>query len=100
MGRKGRGGRAAWSTVPGPERWCTMVRQKRKRVWTDEDVVERAEFVGRTVKEMCELLRTGAAYPELSERIERARGALESLRVTLWQRELVRTVGASERHAA
>jgi len=62
--------------------------------------VERAEFVGRTVKEMCELLRTGAAYPELSERIERARGALESLRVTLWQRELARTVGARGRHAA
>jgi hypothetical protein len=77
-----------------------MVRQRKKREWTDEDVVERAEFVGRTVREMCELLRTGASYPELSERIERARGALESLRITLWQRELVRSVGARGRHAA
>ena len=77
-----------------------MVRQMKRRQWRDEDAVERAEFVGRTVKEMCELLRTGAAYPELSERIERARGALESLRVTLWRRELVRTVGARERDAA
>ena len=77
-----------------------MVRQKKMRQWRDEDVVERAEFVGRTVHEMCELLRTGAAYPELSERIERARGALESLRVTLWQRELARTVGARGHRAA
>ncbi len=77
-----------------------MVRRRKKQEWTHEDAVERAEFVGRTVREMCELLRTGAAYPELSERIERARGALESLRVTLWQRELVRTVGARGRHAA
>ncbi|HYB72166.1 MAG TPA: hypothetical protein VED18_02245 [Candidatus Sulfotelmatobacter sp.] len=72
----------------------------KKRGWRDEDAVERAEFVGRTVNEMCELLRTGAAYPELSERIERARGALESLRVTLWQRELARTVGTRGHRAA
>ena len=72
----------------------------RKKHWADEDVVERAEFVGRTVKEMCELLRAGADYPELSERIERARGALESLRVKLWQRALVRTVAARRRDAA
>ncbi len=72
----------------------------RKKKWADEDVAERAEFVGRTVKEMCELLRAGAGYPEVSERIERVRGALESIRVALWHRELVRTVGARGREAA
>jgi len=29
-----------------------MVRQMKRRQWRDEDAVERAEFVGRTVKEM------------------------------------------------
>ena len=74
---------------------------KRKR-WMDETVVERAEFVERTVKEMCELLRADAAYGELSERIERAQGALQSIRAALWQRELVRAVGdrAPRRDAA
>jgi hypothetical protein len=60
--------------------------------WTDEKVVERAEFVGRTVKELCQLLRAGGQYPEVSEQIARARGALESIRVAVWQRELTRTV--------
>jgi len=72
---------------------------KRKR-WADEDVMERAEFVGRTVKELCELLRAGAAYPEISERIERGREALQSIRTMLWQRELVRTLGVPRRDAA
>jgi hypothetical protein len=78
-------------------RW-TMA--KRKRQWGNADAVERAEFVGRTVKEMCELLRADAGYPEVSERLERARGALETLRVALWQRELVRTVAGRPRAAA
>ena len=72
----------------------------RKQPWTAEDVVERAEFVGRTVKEVCELLRARASYAEVLERIERARGALHSIRVDLWQRELVRTVGQRPRDAA
>ena len=76
-----------------------MVRRK-KTQWADADVVERAEFVGRTVQQMCELLRAEAEYPEVSERIERARGALETLRVALWQRELVRTVSHRPRAAA
>ena len=73
---------------------------RRKMHWTDEDVVERAEFVGRTVKEMCELLRSGAEYRELSERIERAREALQSIRIALWRQELVRAVGPHRRLVA
>ena len=48
-----------------------MVRRKMER--EPVEVVERAEFVGRTVQEMCELLRAGASYPQVLERIERAR---------------------------
>lgn len=62
--------------------------------------MERAELVGRTVKELCELLRAGAPYPEVSEHIERPREALQSIRVVLWQRELVRAVGHQRRGAA
>jgi hypothetical protein len=62
--------------------------------WTDEKVVERAEFVGRTVRELCQLLRAGGQYPEVSEQIARARGALESIRIAIWQRELTRTVSS------
>ncbi len=47
----------------------------RKKTWTDEAVVDRAAFVERTVKDLCELLRAGAPYPEISARIERAGGA-------------------------
>ena len=65
--------------------------------WTDEKVVERAEFVGRTVKELCQLLRVGGQYPEVSEQIARARGALESIRIAVWQRELTRTVSSRAR---
>jgi len=67
--------------------------------WTDEKVVERAEFVGRTVKELCQLLRGGGQYPEVSEQIARARGALESIRIAIWQRELTRTVSSGPRGA-
>ncbi len=65
-----------------------------------EDVVERAEFVERTVKEMCALLRSGAPYPEVSERIQRAKGALQSIGVALWRQELVRATGSRRRDAA
>jgi len=58
--------------------------------WTDEKVNERAEFVGRTMKELSRLLRTGGGNPELSEQIAQAWGALESIRIALWQRELGR----------
>ena len=73
---------------------------RRKMHWTDEDVVERAEFVERTVKELCDLLRAGRGYAEISEHIERAQGALQSIRTALWQRELVRAVSHHERRAA
>jgi hypothetical protein len=72
----------------------------RKMKWMDEAVVERAEFVERTVKELCELLRAGRGYAEVSEHIQRAQGALQSIRATLWQRELVRAVRRHERRAA
>ena len=72
----------------------------RKKQWMDEEVVERAEFVERTVRELCELLRAGREYAEISERVERAQGALHSIRTALWQRELVRAVGRHERRAA
>jgi len=68
--------------------------------WTDEQVVERAEFVGRTVKELCQLLRYGGEYTEVTKRIERARGALESIRVSMWKQELVRTVSDGKRNTA
>ena len=67
--------------------------------WTDEKVVERAEFVGRTVKELCQMLRGGGEYSEVSEQIARARGALESIRIAVWQRELTRTVAHAHRGA-
>lgn len=72
---------------------------RRNRAPRDE-VIERAEFVGRTVKELCELLRAGAPYPEIAERIERSREALQSIRTALWQRELVRTLGQRRQRAA
>lgn len=65
--------------------------------WTDEKVIERAEFVGRTVKDLCQLLRAGSDYEVLSEQIARARGALESVRIALWQRELTRTADGGQR---
>ncbi len=74
-----------------------MVRRSRP---ASDEVIERAEFVGRTVKELCDLLRTGASYPEISERIERSRESLQSIRTALWQRELVRTLGQGRRRAA
>ena len=55
-------------------------------------LVERAEGVGRTVRELCQLLRAGGDYRQVTEQIAQARGALETLEVTLWQRELVRAV--------
>lgn len=63
-------------------------------------MLERAEFIGCTARELRDLLRAGAPYPEVSERIERATAALQSIRVALWQRELVRTVGDRRRDAA
>ncbi len=74
-----------------------MVRRSRPE---SDEVIERAEFVGRTVRELCELLRAGAPYPEISERIERSRGVLQSIRTALWQRELVRALGHRRQHAA
>lgn len=71
----------------------------KRRQWTDE-TVERAAFVERTVREMCELLRANGPYPEVVERIERAQGALQSIRAALWQRELVRAVRPRGRDAA
>jgi DNA-binding FrmR family transcriptional regulator len=68
--------------------------------WTEEKVVERAEFVGRTVKELCQLLRAGGEYKEVLEQIARARGALESIRIAVWQRELTRTLKPGRRGAA
>ena len=72
----------------------------RKKRWMAEEMVDRAEFVERTVKELCDLLRAGRGYAEISEHIERAQGALQSIRATLWQRELVRAVSHHERRAA
>ncbi len=63
-------------------------------------MVDRAAFVERTVKDLCELLRAGAPYPEISARIERARGGLQSIQHVLWRRELVRAVGDQGRGAA
>lgn len=67
--------------------------------WTEEKVVERAEFVGRTVKELCQLLRAGGEYRDVVEQIARARGALESIRIVVWRRELARTAYAGRRGA-
>ncbi len=72
----------------------------RKKTWADDAVVDRAALVERTVQELCELLRAGAPYPEISGRIDLARGALQSIPHVLWQRELVRTVGDPRRGAA
>ena len=69
----------------------------RERVVRDT-ALERAEFAGRTVKELCALLRSGGDYREVFERAERARSALETLRVAIWQRELVRTVSPTRHH--
>lgn len=80
-----------------PAAWAGVTVRSRA---ADADVVERARFVGRTVRELCGLLQAGAPYPEIVERLERARGALESIRVTLWHRELVRTLGGRTRRAA
>ncbi len=71
-----------------------------RKTVADQETVERAELVGHTVKEVCELLRAGAPYPEISERIERSREALRSIRTALWQRELVRTLRQGRRDAA
>ncbi len=65
-----------------------------------EDVVERAEFVERTVREVCALLQSGAPYPDVSERVQRAKGALQSIGVALWQQELVRATRSRRRDAA
>ncbi len=83
---------------PGRRRGRRSATMRRNR-WTDDTVMERAEFAERTVKDLCALLRTEAGYADLAERIERAQGALQSIRITLWQRELVRTTGGPRRAA-
>lgn len=65
--------------------------------WTDGKVMERAEFVCRTVSDLCELLRAGAEYHEVAEQIALARGALESIRVALLQREPAGSAGPARR---
>ncbi len=77
-----------------------MGRQRQQRQWAAEELLERAEFVERTVKEVWTLLRSGAPYPEVSVRVQRAKGALQSIGVTLWQQELVRATGSRRRDAA
>jgi len=66
----------------------------------DREDIERAEAVKRTVAAMCRALREGAGYWEVADEIEQARWDLERLRVKLWQRELVHTLGEGPRLAA
>jgi uncharacterized membrane protein YccC len=74
-----------------------MARKVRGR---DRDVVERAEAVQRTVKQVCQALRAGAGYSDVADDIEQVRWDLERLRVRLWQRELISTIGDDPRLAA
>jgi hypothetical protein len=58
--------------------------------WSDDQVLERAEFAGRTVEELCQLLRSGGGYQDVFDQIARVQGALEDIRFAAWQREATR----------
>jgi hypothetical protein len=58
--------------------------------WSDDQVLERAEIAGRTVEDLCQLLRSGGDYQDVSDQIARVQGALEDIRFAAWQREATR----------
>jgi hypothetical protein len=60
--------------------------------WSDDQVREWVEFAGRTVEELCQLLRSGGGYQDVSDQIARVQGALEDIRFAAWQREATRAM--------
>ncbi len=56
----------------------------------DAEILDRVARAESEVRHIRELIRRDAPFPQTSERIERARGALASLKVLLGQREMGR----------